>query len=80
LSSPEARTVIESGKKGASNLEAFGQDSAYLRRFSYDLDEESLAALAEFFRMAFYHGILKEIPELNQFDLDGEPSPSLRLN
>ncbi len=80
LSVPEVLTIIESGRNGASNLESFGPTSGYLRRFSYDLDEESLAALAEFFRMAFYHGILKEVPELNQFDLDGQPSPSLRLN
>jgi chorismate dehydratase len=80
LSVPEAQLMIESGRQGASRLESFGTNAGYLRRFRYELDEEALAALAEFFRMAFYHGILKEIPELHQLDLVARPSPSLRLN
>jgi predicted solute-binding protein len=80
LSVPEAQTLIESGRKGASNLESVSRNTGYLRRFRYEMDEGALSALAEFFRMAFYHGILKEIPELHQLDLDGEPSSTLRLN
>ncbi len=34
---------------------------------SYAFDEEARSGLAEFVRMAYYHGILKEIPEFNTF-------------
>lgn len=33
--------------------------------FGYSLDEKALAGLTEFFRLSFYHGILKDIPELD---------------
>jgi predicted solute-binding protein len=34
---------------------------------SYRFDEEARAGVAEFVRMAYYHGILKEIPEFTAF-------------
>ncbi|NUN69330.1 MAG: hypothetical protein HUU02_06420 [Bacteroidetes bacterium] len=36
----------------------------YLSHFSYGLDDESLASLDEFFRMAFYYGMLGDVPEI----------------
>ena len=38
-----------------------------LERYSYGLDNESREALAEFFRYAFYHGILPDVPEIEVF-------------
>lgn len=35
--------------------------------FSYKLTEEAIAGLTEFFRMAYYHGILKDIPDVKFF-------------
>lgn len=40
--------------------------------FRYTLDADDLAALAEFLRMAYYHGILKDIPDMKY--LPDEPS------
>jgi len=33
-------------------------------RISYKFDERAVAALNEFYRMAYYHGILKDIPDV----------------
>jgi chorismate dehydratase len=37
----------------------------YLSHFSYGFDELSKASLEEFFRMAFYYGMLADVPEIN---------------
>ncbi len=37
----------------------------YLSHFSYGFDELSKASLEEFFQMAFYYGMLPDIPEIN---------------
>ncbi len=37
----------------------------YLSHFSYGFDELSKLSLEEFFRMAFYYGMLGDIPEIN---------------
>jgi predicted solute-binding protein len=40
---------------------------------SYDFDDEARSGLSEFIRMAYYHGILREIPEFSTF-LPGHPA------
>jgi len=80
LSVTELRLIVESGRKGASDPESISRDTGYLRNFRYDLNEEALASLAEFFRMAFYHGILKDIPDIRLHDLDAHPLSAARLN
>ena len=40
---------------------------------TYRFDEEARAGVAEFIRMAYYHGILKEIPEFHDFLPDAAP-------
>jgi predicted solute-binding protein len=37
------------------------------KNVSYQLDEFAVEALTEFFRMAYYHGILKDIPDVKFF-------------
>jgi len=37
----------------------------YFSHFSYGFDELSKASLEEFFRMAFYYGMLGDVPEIN---------------
>lgn len=39
-------------------------EEEYLLNFRYTLEEEGIASLNEFFRMAYYHGVLKDIPDL----------------
>ena len=43
----------------------------YLSGFVYDLDEEIQDAASEFIRYAYYHGILRDIPELKFAGLEG---------
>jgi len=40
---------------------------SYFLQFSYEMGETQAESLAEFFRYAFYHGMLGDIPELNFF-------------
>jgi len=39
----------------------------YLASFSYRLEEPELDSLREFFRLAYYHGILKDIPDIRMY-------------
>ena len=43
------------------------ESSAGTPTISYRFDEEARSGLAEFVRMAYYHGILREIPEFTTF-------------
>ena len=38
--------------------------------FDYRLDEEHLASVEEYFRLAFFHGILGDVPDLKFYDPD----------
>ena len=51
-----------------SSLKDKGSD-----RFRYELDSEATAGLTEFFRFVFYHGILKEIPDVRFVDPQRNP-------
>lgn len=46
---------------------------SYLESFSFNLDEETIESLSEFYRYAFYHGILGEVPEIRFFPPELEP-------
>ena len=39
----------------------------YLSTFSYNLDEVKVSAMGEYFRMAYYLGILNDIPDIKFF-------------
>ncbi len=41
---------------------------AVYKNVSYQLDDFAIEALTEFFRMAYYHGILKDIPDVKFFN------------
>jgi chorismate dehydratase len=49
----------------------------YLRKFSYDLGENEQEALTEFIRLAYYHGVLPDVPDLNFFEVERPPEPSV---
>jgi len=51
-------------------------DLDYLERFEYRLSDEAISSLTEVFRMAYYYGILKDIPEVKFHSFDGGKSPS----
>jgi predicted solute-binding protein len=47
----------------------------YLNAFSYDLEQKEEESIAEFFHYAFFHGAIRDVPDLRYFDL-GSPTPS----
>jgi chorismate dehydratase len=59
-------TLIERSKQGTTTLNLITSDDKleYLIGFKYELDEQAITALNEFLRMAYYHSILSEIPEV----------------
>lgn len=80
LSSNEMRTIAAQAAS-ASKLEGkLLNHAGYLLNFGYDLNEEALAGLTEFYRMAYYHGILKDIPEPRFHSLSGIRTSSPSIN
>jgi predicted solute-binding protein len=47
-------------------------DPEYLSKFQYDLNDEVRAGVSEFFRMAFYYGILRDIPDIKLYRADSQ--------
>ncbi len=45
----------------------------HLEGFSYDLPEDAIDGMREFFRFAYYHGALPDIPEIRMYSGDAEP-------
>jgi len=83
LSNEEINMLITAGKDGISHLEPTMEEDVreYLLNFKYELDDEGIAALTEFFRMAYYHGILHDIPDVRFHPLTSQqPSAPLSLN
>ena len=76
LSPAEAQFIIETGRQGQALAGFSSQEVEYLKRFQYDIDEEANMGLAEFFRMAYYHGILKDIPDITFHSLDEKEDAS----
>ncbi len=72
LTPSELELIIESGVKGASHPGADAQIPGAGGHFRYELDDERRSAPAEFYRMAYYHGILKDIPDLNVHPLGNQ--------
>ncbi|HEX9614605.1 MAG TPA: MqnA/MqnD/SBP family protein [Bacteroidota bacterium] len=68
----------------SSDIGALSQDSPttgdalrqYFSQFTYDLGDVQAESLKEFFRYAFYHGILGDIPDLNFFSASA-PNPTM---
>ena len=73
LAPKEMNAIIRSASRGAAAIEkvAEGEERDYLSSFVYEQTEEVLQGLTEFFRMAYYHGILPDIPELTFHDVGG---------
>lgn len=49
---------------GSKSLDQFPGQRPYLEQFQYTLDDAAIEGINEFYRMAYYYGILKDIPEL----------------
>lgn len=82
----EVRRLLEAKEDGVKALagltlpavpgmspEEFGR---YLNGYSYEMGEQEIGSLEEFFRYAFYHGVLGDLPELNFYPPPDSPRPS----
>lgn len=67
LTPEEMKFLIECGRHGSEEKVMENHFSERLIQFRYDFDEESKISLIEFFRMAYYHGILQDIPDVKFF-------------
>lgn len=69
LERPEAevKTFINKSRSGTASLAKYGSDAESVETFPYELTEDAVKSLGEYFRMAFYQGILQEIPETEFF-------------
>ncbi|MBI4547029.1 MAG: hypothetical protein HY707_03555 [Ignavibacteriae bacterium] len=76
LTRSEMNTLIESAQQGMQNVHNIQNDlhRQYLKHFRYELDEQALTALGEYFRMAYYHGILKDIPDVKLHPIENTQS------
>jgi chorismate dehydratase len=46
---------------------------SYLASFNFKLDEGGLESISEFYRYAFYHGVLDDVPEIKLYPVELEP-------
>jgi predicted solute-binding protein len=51
---------------------------SYFSSFSFELDEDAIESISEFYRYAFYYGVLGEVPEIKLYPQ--ELSPNIPLN
>ncbi len=83
LTAAQTTYLIESAEAGKKNIENIipPADLEYFGQFEYDLSDEALDSVGELFRMAYYHGILKDIPNVTFHKVGDEPlPPSVMLN
>jgi chorismate dehydratase len=71
LDDEEVKAIVQS-----SAPESRRESDANTVHFSYELNETAVTALTEFFRMAYYHGILPDVPEVRFISLDRLPPAS----
>jgi predicted solute-binding protein len=64
LSSEENALLSASRDEGVRAIPLEEPMRDYLSSFLYTLDDQVKAGITEFFRMAFYHGILHDVPDL----------------
>jgi len=92
LSEETISLLIEGQKKGESMLRSVAEKMSpeikrpadecqkYLESFRYSLGEAEEESLSEFFRYAYYHGSLGDVPECNFFPTSVPPAPDISAN
>jgi len=73
LTEPEIGVIVNSGRGAAAAVsdEKDGDRREYLSGFLYEQKEDVLEGLSEYFRLAYYHGILEDIPDILFHDVGG---------
>lgn len=76
LNRSEVEKILESAREGERALDTLAPKEFpdYLHQFDYSLNESAVAGLTEFYRMAYYHGILPDIPDVTFYRLPELPS------
>ncbi|MBI1803612.1 MAG: hypothetical protein HY033_10820 [Ignavibacteriae bacterium] len=69
LSPFELTAIIDSARLGKANLDQVSNEVDYLNQFQYDMDDHAQEGLLEFLRMAYYHGILPDVPDIRYLSL-----------
>lgn len=70
--------LAESAEVIASELNLSRETTRdYLAGFSYGLGEDEQAGLSEFFRFAYFHSVLPDVPDLNFFEDPAPPAHSV---
>jgi predicted solute-binding protein len=82
LSADHRRILRDARDEGIRNFDALMQQNSdlgapenYFGMFSYELDDETLNSLGEFFRFSFYYGVIKDIPEIRIGETEDENPP-----
>jgi predicted solute-binding protein len=70
LTTDDVNGLIASVQPAEALHEVDSEGKEYLGNFRYELDDEAVASLNEFFRMAYYHGILTDIPDVRTVSLE----------
>jgi predicted solute-binding protein len=85
----EVRTLLTAKEEGTAALTRLTTASIsglplseeelrrYFASFSYDMSDQHVESLTEFFRYAFYHGVLGDIPDLTFYTAASDPTPSV---
>jgi predicted solute-binding protein len=50
--------------EGTKSFEPYIDQIDYLEQFRYDLDDAAVEGISEFMRMAYYYGMLKDLPDV----------------
>jgi chorismate dehydratase len=81
LTSDEIQSLLKAGEHGIRHVGSISRGTSdpvlsdeYLRRFSYTLDEDAVDSLSEFFRYAFYYGIISDVPEIRLDTQEDQPN------
>jgi chorismate dehydratase len=94
MSPDEVHWLMQAALSGRASLDTIANDlptgafptlshadmSDYLHAFSYEMTEDDLEGVREFFRYAFYHGVTPDVAELHFFgagEASEPPMPSL---
>jgi chorismate dehydratase len=73
------RHMKEIALEASKNEEVSRQEfESYLSSFRFDLDDEAVESISEFYRYAFYYGMLGEVPEIKLYP--EELPPDIPLN
>ena len=85
-----ARALVRTKETGVTHLEqiaqilsqerglSLGDCKHYLAGFQYEFGEVEQQGLSEFIQIAYYHGVLPDVPDLNFFEIEPPPPPTVQ--